>query len=531
VARYSVNYHDAQNQDSGSRDLPGAESTYVELDGLLYQNRLYSMRVRAEDFSGNRGAESEEASCETTPPGSQAGPTVALQQPHTAGAEFTTSVGAISFIGSAQDADGNLSRVRVANSANSSERWDYSLSGASDSFYVTGISLQPGDNPIVVTALDDAGNQGTTGLLIRRIGAGQGEGAAIIVGGHSETFSLQSNIDNVTNRVYQIFRGAGYAKDAIYYLSPSPQDADGDGMSEVDAQTSQENLDHAIRTWAADRAGPGRPLTLYLMDHGLVERFCADGCESGPTSPDDLDAALSDLEAGAGVEEVNVIIEACHSGSFMDRRNGLGSISKAGRVVITSTDSQHNAYASAQGAYFSDAFLTCAATGGNLMVCFNQAKAAVTKTPGSQAPCLDDNGDSISNANDGSIAQSRFLARFYGATPPEVTGTEIVLDGTSGLLAAQVSSGSDTVAVVWADVFAPSFQEPGNTTLNLGVPSLRLDPVPDAPGLYRASYPNGFTEPGRYRVAFYARDRKGLVSAPRLETVGSGGTYLPVVVR
>ena len=75
---------------------------------------------------------------------------------------------------------------------------------------------------------------------------------------------------------------------------------------------------------------------------------------------------------------MNIIIEACHSGSFIDRFDGIAkSLSEDGRVVIASTGRTNNAYASAQGAYFSDAFFSAVAEGGDLLTCFNQAKAAV----------------------------------------------------------------------------------------------------------------------------------------------------------
>ena len=37
----------------------------------------------------------------------------------------------------------------------------------------------------------------------------------IIVAGHNEDYTLQTNIDNSANRAYRIFRGAGFTKDQI----------------------------------------------------------------------------------------------------------------------------------------------------------------------------------------------------------------------------------------------------------------------------------------------------------------------------
>jgi hypothetical protein len=391
-----------------------------------------------------------------------------------------------------------------------------------------------GDNEIQVTAYDEAGNTGSTALTIHRLS--ESPGAAIIVAGHNDTYSLQTNINNTANRAYRVFQKAGFGDDDVYYLAPAPQDPDGDGAyDEVDKIATSANLQYAIETWASQngRVGPGKPLHLYLMDHGLIEGFCTAGCGgSGRTTPQDLDGWLKSLEGSTLCDEVNVIIEACHSGSFIDRLGDLrASISKAGRVVVTTTDRDNNAYASAQGAYFSDAFFSCIAASDDLKTCFNQAKAAVATTGNHQTPWLDDNGDGLSNPHDGTIAQNRYVARFFGASPPQIVDAEVTIEGGSGTLTARVERGAEEIELVWAAVYAPSFQEPTFTTLELGVPLLQLEADPEVEGLYRASYPGGFTEEGRYRVVFYAEDRSGAHAQPKLVEVGGCQVYLPLIMK
>jgi hypothetical protein len=456
-------------------------------------------------------------------------PSVTVLQPTTAAA-YTTTLSALSFSGTATDSGNNLSRVQVRNATNGAEAWDYSLQGAADSFHVENVSLRPGDNQIQITVFDTAGNSGSASLVVRRLG--QSLGAVILVAGHNETFGLQTNIDYTVNRAYRLFQGAGFDDDHIFYLAPAAQDPDGDGASEVDAPANPANLQSAIQTWAASRVGPGRPLHLYLMDHGLIEVFCTDGCAgAGQTTPDALDDWLSALEAASGVDEINVIIEACHSGSFLDRQGGAGSITRAGRVVITSTDRNNNAYASAQGAYFSDAFLSCLAASSSLKSCYDQARAAVATTGTGQAPWMDDNGDAVFNTSDGTIAQSRYVAHFFGASPPQLASPAVTLVGATGTLTVNVTEGGEPVEMVWAAVYAPSFQEPSETTLNLGVPTVRLDPVARAPGSYRTVYPNGFTEAGVYRVVFYAQDRAGMQAQPALVLVGGRKVFVPLLLK
>ncbi len=257
-----------------------------------------------------------------------------------------------------------------------------------------------------------------------------------------------------------------------------------------------------------------------------------DGCGgSGQVTPQALSSWLSDLESSSGVTGVNIIIEACHSGSFIDRLNVTDSLAKAGRVVISSTNRVNNAYASAQGAYFSDAFLSCLAASNNLKTCFEQAKSAVSAASANQAPWMDDNGDGTSSTSDGTVAQTRYVAGFLGAEPPRMVSANVALAGSSGVLSVNVTEGGDEVTLVWAAVYAPSFAEPTDTTLNLGVPTLKLEAVAGKPGVFRASFPNGFDESGIYRVVFYAQDRQGLQAQPVVVILRGSQAFLPLISR
>ncbi|HIC90438.1 MAG TPA: hypothetical protein EYP04_13690 [Anaerolineae bacterium] len=531
VVGYRIYFHNADYTSSGAEDVDGADTTYQELSGLTVHT-LYYVSVSALDFSGNESARSAEISCMTVAPSDTTKPSVSIQQPSTTPV-YTTTLGAVTIGGSVQDLGGNLSRVRVRNATQGTEKWDYSLAGGFDNFYVEDVSLGVGDNQIEVTAYDDAGNAGNASLTIHHLTGSPGR--VIIVAGHSETYSLQTNIYNSANRVYRVFQGAGFGDDDIYYLAPSSQDPDGDGEDEVDAPATPANLRNAIETWAGEAGGvgPGKPLYLYLMDHGLREVFCTDGCHgSGRTTPRDLDTWLSTLESSTGADEINIIIEACHSGSFIDRVDDLReSISKPGRVVITSTDRDSNAYASAQGAYFSDAFFSCIAASNDLKTCYHQAKAAVTLAGNKQTPWMDDNGDGLADSNDGSIAQNRYVAHFFGASPPQIMDASVTVENGSGVLTATVERGAEEVTLVWAAVYAPSFHEPISTTLELGVPLLRLEADPEVEGLYRTTYPGGFTEPGQYRVLFYAQDRAETYAQPKLVIVGERRLYLPLAMK
>jgi len=529
VVGYKICWGTVSETCEGVWDVDGGEKTYYELTSLTNGTRYYA-RIRAVDFSGNKSSWSSEISNIPAIPPDATNPSVTVSQPAST-AVYTTTLAAVTIGGSAQDTFGNLSRVEVRKGT-TTLGWDYSLTGSSDTFYVQNVSLSLGSNTIQVIAHDDAGNQGSTTVTFNRLGQTD-DGAVIIVAGHNASYGLQSNIYNATNLAYRVFQGAGFGDDAIYYLSPSPQAPYGDGNDKVDATATSANLQNAITNWAvaSGRVGPGKPLHIYMMDHGVIEGFCTDGCgSSGQTTSQDLNTWLTTLETATSADTINVLIEACHSGSFIDREQVVDSISKAGRVVIASTGRTNNAYASAQGAYFSDAFFSCVVGSGSLKTCYDQAVTAVGLAGHNQTPWLDDTGDGLSNPSDGSIAQNRYIASSFGSFQPEIEAVTVTVEGGTGTLTARVEQGADEIDVVWAAVYAPSFQEPVSTTLNLGVPVLLLEPDPDTEGLYTATYPSGFTEEGTYRVVFYAQDGAGTHAPPRLVTTDKR-VYLPVVVK
>jgi Leucine-rich repeat (LRR) protein len=518
VRAYQISFRRADGGDSGLWDIAGATTTYHEsAPGELQLNTLYHVRLRAIDFSGNVSPPSGELDCRIVPGPPPTAPSFTIDQP-TAGALYTTSAERLTVSGIAQSPEAGLSRANVRNTTQDAEGWDYSLAGNTSPFRVKDLPLALGDNLVQVSVFNEVGVSSQRTLTVRR--QGNVAGAVIIIAGHNETFGLQTNIYNAANRAYRIFRSAGYSAADIHYLAPVGQDATGDGAVDTAGEVNPAAVQAAVTEWARGRVGPERPLFLYLIDHGLADKFCASGCGAGGSfTPAQLDSWLRTLEAATGLQEVTIVIEACQSGSFLDRHQGdvANSLSKAGRVVITSTGRENNAYASAQGAYFSDAFFSCVADSNNLKVCFDQAVAAVEATGVNQTPWLDDNGDGFYNANDGVVASARVVTRFFSSVRPRIVSVEVEQTGVNGVLRAQVEEGAEEVELVWAAVYPPSFVEPDEVTLNLNVPTVRLEAIEDEPGRYSFHYVNGFAEEGDYRIVFYAQDRNGIHAVPRRE--------------
>lgn len=525
---------------SGVADVSAQGTTFTEIHSLT-TGQNYTVNVRAIDFSNNESLPSGEPSCLLTPPVDTTQPALTLGAP--TGSSVTIAGNTLTFIGTATDSGNNLSRVKVTNQTANATGWDYSLSGNSDDFRVADLQMAVGDNTVKVELFDTEGNKDETTLTVQR--QGNAQGAVIIIAGRNDTNGLQSNIYNITNRTYRIFQSAGFANEDIFYIAPTQQDADNDGLADdVDLiPATPDAVENAVVTWAATRVGPNKPLFVYLADHGFVNKFCLDGCGSTVSvTPAQLNGWLTQLEAATGVDQITVVLEACLSGSFITRADptDLNSLSKPGRVIITSTSDDRNAYASAQGAYFSDAFFSCIADSQDLNTCFNEAKQAVSTTGVNQLPQMDDNGDALFNTNDGTVAQSRFVTRFFASLRPNIVRSGMVeTSGATRTLFAEVEAGAEELDVIWAAVYPPSFTEPVDPvnapTLNLNVPTVKLED-PDGDGRYEFTYINGFTEEetegATYRTVFYAQDKNAIHAIPKGDF--GGGTvkvFLPMVAR
>jgi Leucine-rich repeat (LRR) protein len=356
------------------------------------------------------------------------------------------------------------------------------------------------------------------------------QGAVIIVAGRvKQNDKLQRNIHNVTNLTFKLFLNAGYTADNIHYLATDRT------LPGYDGAATKENLRDAITIWAAARLNEGAPLTLYLIDHGDVDKFYLDKTQSQTLTPGDLDEWLTTLEAAVPGIKVNVIIEACHAGSFI---RTPGTIAKAGRVVITSSNEEWDAYASRDGAHFSDHFLTNLHQMRNLAVSFSDARSAVMRLYPYQQPWLDANGDGVANQSEDLVgaAQRGFsFANTLGddAWPPYLltAGAPLAVTEGRGLITVEARD-NQSIASVWAVVYPPSYTAVAGTDELIAEELTTLALQPQGDNRYSVDY-SAFTQPGTYRILIHATDNDGLQARPLEMTVQVGGhrLLLPLVTR
>jgi hypothetical protein len=357
-----------------------------------------------------------------------------------------------------------------------------------------------------------------------------------------ENDDVQPIINATANLAYQTFLESGFSADDIQYLNSDL------GQPGVDKAPSWENVRDAIQEWARTRVGLGTPLWVYLADHGQVDRFHNEIGEV--VTAGELNLWLNNLEATSGVDQINVIIDACHSGSFIDTQEkegyGLEEISGHGRVVVASTTYSSQAYAP-RGAdslmYFSEGFWRAVGGGKNLWHAYLEGRSQVESGGVGncgdydfvffcQRPWLDDTGDAWFDSDDGQVAQSRGLAASFGSgVAPYIDWAEVggVTDGQATIQAQARDDGS--VERVWARVFAPSFEPPTSSDGSIPVIEVPEEDLSAVGGdVFTLDY-DGFTEEGVYQIVVYAMDDEGNVSVPRQVLVGEKKIYLPLVVR
>ena len=366
-------------------------------------------------------------------------------------------------------------------------------------------------------------------LSVRALANEATPGALIIVAGRVKYYdTLQSNIYHVAGAMRQLFINHSYTDDRIMYLAADST------LPHVDQLATAANLAEAITTWAVERVDADRALTVYLVDHGDINRFYLDKPNGEWITPAQLDGWLSQLEAAVPGVKINIIIEACHSGSFIA---SPGSLSKPGRVIITSTDVVNKAWASAQGAVFSDRFLEMLAGGSSLYQSFNEARWTAQSAHPAQSPWLDDDGDGIFDEDlDGQEAAQRgfnFAGTLSGDNWPPYIVQALGPDGLvvgAGTLRAEVRD-DIAVAQVWAAIYPPSYVPPEVEEM-WTVDTVVTQTLTSVTGDWYVGTHSGFEEPGTYRVVINARDVDGMVARPVAFEVQVGWrVYLPLVVK
>jgi hypothetical protein len=387
-------------------------------------------------------------------------------------------------------------------------------------------------------------------------------GMAIVVAGRGSDSSHFEKIEYLSDRAVKVLRRIGMPDDPdnpdfnrVYYMHPEGVDRELDVGSPitVDAEPTVANLTWAIETWAAGliptRDSDGNwselavrqaPLTIFLIgdiiedDNPEDSRFVLSQGEL--ITPLELGALLDGLEASilqqfidAGVPEppyvpMNIIVEAPCSGDFIQ------SLSKRGRVILTSTDIGGNSYLSSGGSVsFLAYFLSRIAGGHYIHPSFAYAQLYVLNDPtlAGQNPQIEATGNGIANEIADEIetaSQPLAYRNLWDARPRLQNGLgSITLHNISAArLWVYVDDPEDELAAVNAVIIPPedSFEE---------TQVVRFTENSDIPNKWEGDY-TGFYGKGIYTIVYLAEDEAGNTANPIIKPITVSDTEPPLDV-
>jgi hypothetical protein len=318
----------------------------------------------------------------------------------------------------------------------------------------------------------------------------------------------------------------GYTNDTVFYLNPESSDANGDGLNDVDRETTVDNLYYAVNYWAKGLDDPDDPfdlppdqaatdLLLYMTGPGIPAVFHVnysiyswETLEAGT-----LDSWLDGLNL-SGV--LVTVYDACQSGSF------LPVLAGPNRVVISGTKADERAWFLDNGDIsFSGYFWNAVIDTGNITQAFLTAKNAITQL---QTPLMDDDGDGVTNWRGQMRADSVnevVLGRGRSVPVSRPTIKDVIIDPTNlsgGTVSATITANTDTgtdpteISSVWARILPP-FENylPANVAA-IAVPTRRLhDPEQD--GSFVNTFED-FHQHGTYDIFVHMKNKAGNEAVP-----------------
>ncbi len=215
--------------------------------------------------------------------------------------------------------------------------------------------------------------------------ASETQSAAIIIAGDRSDHEFQTQIMYGADQVYNVLvNDRGFMASRVYYLGSLM----GGSHPNVNAISSYANIQYALTTWASANVDSSHGLLIYLFDHGGSGGMAIPG---GTLYAASVNGWLNILEGSKSLTRVIIVYEACESGSF------IPTLSKANRIVVSSTDATNSAWPSVDWAYFSESFWGSIANGNTIGDAFVAGWYNVEKNGHytNQFPLIDDNHDMI----------------------------------------------------------------------------------------------------------------------------------------
>ncbi|MEO5334121.1 MAG: chitobiase/beta-hexosaminidase C-terminal domain-containing protein [Magnetococcus sp. YQC-5] len=359
--------------------------------------------------------------------------------------------------------------------------------------------------------------------------------AIIVAGGDLKNY-LWPATDYLATFAYKALRYKGITKDNIRYLSiNNNQDIDNDHANDIYATSSSTDLKDSILKWAGEYVNDKRPLIIYMVDHGLTDKFFVTLPSYGQAdivTATDLQSWLTELQTKTKAKVI-LIMDTCFSGSFV---KSLVPSQGMRRITIASADATQFANFSANGEHsFSGSFWKYVLQGNTLSESFVAASKKLQDTIRNQNPIMDADGDGgfIASRDFASIKDT-YLGnpQRTGAVFPDITGTSgnaYMEEKASLPLWVTVNQLPENIDQVWGVVDTPGAATEGTDPVT-GLPILKQLPILElsynkSASRYEALFDTTqFTQSGQYIITFYARakDDKKWVSLPSSITIHVG---------
>ncbi|MHA1201578.1 MAG: C13 family peptidase [Candidatus Heimdallarchaeaceae archaeon] len=211
------------------------------------------------------------------------------------------------------------------------------------------------------------------------------QSAWILLAGDTEDHKDMGSIQSGVNIIYETLRGVGFTSEQLFYMGPEV----GPSQPYVNTSATRINLQYAIETWAPQHVDSTQSLGIALLSHGDINAIAVMVDDS--LRDYHLDSYLDAFEATTGCKRIIVVIEACHSGSFIDK------LSQDNRIIVTSTATYFGAAFNADrttGA-FSESFWSSIASCASIGHAFEGAVEHIRNLGKNQVPQLDDNHDGV----------------------------------------------------------------------------------------------------------------------------------------
>jgi plastocyanin len=366
-------------------------------------------------------------------------------------------------------------------------------------------------------------------------------GNLIIVagGGVHASNKLADTTQSLCDYVYMKFKGRGFEDEDIYYFNPvAYKDLNGNGFDDqIVDQTSvtTDTFFGSINTWAEKYPTNG-PLYIYLNDHGAEDMFQLYPGQILTASQ--FASSLDQFQAATG-RKVVVIIEACHSGTFVD------NLQAQDRLVVTSSGDGLSYLGNNGAASFSMFFMDALYKGSNILTAYDDSLiklAGLGKPYSMMDPKYEDQGGQLSDLYVvGDFALAPLFAEII-----EVNLQTAYVIGSGGMnIQAQVTGAEG--GSVWATLKPLDYEPPPVVgdflTPQIQFPSITL--VDEKQEQFDQVYEGTSDElvvNGEYEVVIFAKDSEGNVTKSPIYEVSVTGSsndqwpqpafdYLPVQIQ